>query len=117
MHKMREVWSKPMAVAQREAEDRPKLAGESYYQFYFMKLKLLTSAFPESLAATHISRICSKFDADADKFIRERFNIAAFGEECREYDEYLKFHPVHRNRQRFVYPTTMQAPIPLLYKD
>ena len=76
-----------------------------------MKLKLLTSAFPESLTATHISRILSKFDADADKFIREHFNIAAFSEECREYDEHLKFHPVHRNRQRFVY-LTMAGPNP-----
>ena len=105
MHKMREIWSKPMAVAQREAEDRPKLPEESYYQFFFTKLKLLTSAFPESLAATHLSRIRSKFDADADKFICECQSIATFGEECREYDEHLKFHPVARNRQRFTYPT------------
>lgn len=56
MHKMREIWARPMAVAQREAEDRLKLPGETYHQFFFTNLKLLTSAFPESLAATHISR-------------------------------------------------------------
>ena len=105
MHKMREIWSKPMAVAHKEAEDRPKLPGEGYHQYFFTKLKLLTGAFPESLAVMHISRIHSKFDADADKFIRERFSIAAFGKECREYDEHLKFHPVSRNRRRFEYPS------------
>ena len=55
MHKMREIWSKPIAVAQEEVVDRLNLPGESYHQFYFAKLKLLTSAFVESLAATHIS--------------------------------------------------------------
>ena len=55
----------------------------------------------------HISQICSKFNSDADKFICEHFNIAAFSEECREYNEHLKFHPVYHNRQRFVYSTTV----------
>ena len=86
-----------MAVAQRGAEDRAKLLGESYHQFFFTKLKLLTSAFLESLAAMHISQIRSKFDADANKFIWERLSIAAFSKKCREYDEHLKFYPINRN--------------------
>lgn len=68
--KMREIWAKPLAVAQREAEDRYKMPGETFHQYFFTKLKLLTSAFPESLPATHISRIRAKFnDAQADRYI------------------------------------------------
>ncbi|KAF8439658.1 hypothetical protein BGX38DRAFT_1273241 [Terfezia claveryi] len=77
MQKMRDIWAKPLAVAQREAEDRSKLSNESFHQFFFSKLKLLTN--------THISRIRAKFnDAQADRYIRERHSITAFGEECRE---------------------------------
>jgi len=98
MQKMREVWSKPLVVAQREAEDRTKLPNEMFYQFFFSKLKLLTSAFPESHSTTHISRIRAKFnDMQADRYIRERQSIAAFGEECREYDKHLKMYPVSGN--------------------
>ena len=114
MQKMREVWSKPLAVAQREAEDRAKLPNETFHQFFFSKLKLLTSAFPESHSTTHISRIRAKLnDAQADRYIRERHSIAAFGEECREYDEHLKMHPVGVNRRpQFTYPSHQPTQAP-----
>jgi len=41
MQKMRDVWSKPLAVIQREAEDRAKLPSETFHQLFFSKLKLL----------------------------------------------------------------------------
>ena len=116
IQKMREVWSKPLAVAQREAEDRAKLPNETFHQFFFSKLKLLTSAFPEFYSMTHISRIRAKFnDMQADRYIRERQSIAAFGEECREYDEHLKMYPVGGNsgglgrRPQFAYPSLHQT--------
>jgi len=120
MQKVREVWSKPLAVAQREAEDRAKLPNETFHQFFFSKLKLLpvTSAFPESHSMTHISRIRAKFnDAQADRYIREKHSITAFSEECREYDEHLKMHPVSGNpaglyrRPQFAYSVRLDCPI------
>jgi len=90
MHNMREVWAKPMAVAQREAEKRVKLPAESFHQYFFSKLKALSSAFPKSLPATHISCIRAKFnDAQADRYIRERHNIAVFGKEYYEHDKHI----------------------------
>jgi len=103
MYHMREVWANPMAVAQREAEERSKLLGELFHQYFFSKLKVLSSAFPETLQAMHISRIRAKFnDAQADRYIRERNNIIVFGEECCEYDKHIKLHPrayIHRSFQ------------------
>ena len=62
---------------------------ETFHQFLLAKLKMLSRAFPESLPATHISRIRSKFgDSKANRFIREKHDLMMFGEECREYDEH-----------------------------
>src|SRR5258706_6564904 len=92
--KMRETWSKSIAVTQREAEDRSKQNDETFLIYYFQKLRLLTAAFPESHEATHISRIRAKFnDAQADRYIREKHNLKAFASEIRLYDDHLKLHP------------------------
>ena len=41
----------------------------------------------------HISRIRSKFgDSKGNRFIREKYDLSIFSEECREYDEHLKIH-------------------------
>ena len=92
--KMREAWAKPIAVSQREAEDRQKLPNETFLVYYFQKLAMLMRAFPESHEATHISRIRAKFnDAQADRYIREKHNLKAFASEIRQYDDHLKLHP------------------------
>ena len=97
---MRDTWGKPLAVAQREAEERYKRPNETFHQFFFAKLKMLSNAFPESIPATHISRMRSKFgDSRANRFIREKYDLSIFGEECREYDEHLKMHPEDSTRK------------------
>ena len=99
--KMRETWSKSIAVTQREAEDRSKQKDETFLIYYFQKLRLLTTAFPESREATHIVRIRAKFnDAQADRYIREHDSLAAFASEIRRYDDHIKLHP----------PTTKYVP-------
>jgi len=99
-----------MAVAQREVEDRVKQPGESFHQYFLSKLKVLSSAFPESLPATHISRVRAKFnDAQVNRYIRERNNIAMFGEECHKYDEHIKLHPRASLYRGFQYPPSTAA--------
>ncbi|KAI5797347.1 hypothetical protein DFH27DRAFT_526122 [Peziza echinospora] len=103
---MREVWSKSIAATQREAEDRSKLHSESFIQYYFEKLKLLQAAFPESAHSTHISRIRARFnDAQADRFIREQTDLIVFSDQCRQYDDHLKLHPVSQRINQFTYPS------------
>ncbi|KAI5807580.1 hypothetical protein DFH27DRAFT_640476 [Peziza echinospora] len=108
---MREVWSKSIAARQREAEDRCKLSSESFIQYYFEKLKLLQAAFPESAHSTHISRIRARFnDAQADRFIREQQDLVAFSDQCRQYDDHLKLHPVPVQRlNQFAFPSGTSA--------
>ncbi|KAI5809713.1 hypothetical protein DFH27DRAFT_521368 [Peziza echinospora] len=103
---MREVWSKSIAARQREAEDRYKLPTESFIQYYFQKLKLLQASFPESAHSTHISRIRARFnDAQADRFIREQQDLLVFSEQCRQYDDHLKLHPVNQRITQFTFPS------------
>src|SRR5258706_13586228 len=93
--KMRETWSKSIAVTQREAEDRSKQNDETFLIYYFQKLRLLTAAFPESREATHIARIRAKFnDAQADRYIREHESLLVFASEIRYYDDHIKLHPL-----------------------
>lgn len=92
--KMREVRAKPISVTQREAEDRAKEANKTFLVYYFHKLRLLATAFPESLEATHISRIRAKFnDAQADRYIQEQESLRLFAAEIRQYNDHLKLHP------------------------
>jgi len=93
--KKRDIWSRPMAVMQREAEAREKQPTETLLVYYFQKLNLLMKAFPESLEATHVSRIRARFnDAQADRYIRETQSLKSLANEIRQYDDHLKLHPV-----------------------
>jgi len=93
--KMRDVWSRPMAVTQREAEAREKQPTETFLIYYFQKLNMLMKAFPESLEATHVSRIRARFnDAQADRYIRETQSLRNLANEIKQYDDHLKLHPV-----------------------
>lgn len=92
--KMRQKWNVPVAIQQIEAAARVKQPHESYQEYYFAKLRLLTSAFPEESAPTLITRIrLGLNNAEADKFIKERRDIVAFGDECQDFDEHVMIYP------------------------
>jgi len=106
---MLSTWRKPIGVSQMEANERSKLPMETFVEYYFHKLKLLSIAYPNHDEATYIMYIRSKLnDAQADRFVRERSSLTRLVEEMRAYDDHLTMHPTTAARHKptpFAYPT------------
>lgn len=80
-------WSKPIGTKHNEADNRMKLAHETYTQYCIAKTSLCMSAHPDSDESTLIEKIRRRLDLEADRFCRETYDLNKFTDELVRYDE------------------------------
>src|SRR5690606_15790624 len=67
---------------------------ESFLEYCYVKLRLISIAFPHLSPETMIAMIRKGFlDSEADTYIRERSSLPSFAVECKEFDEHLILYP------------------------
>jgi len=80
-----------MGLAVKEANLRTKRAEKMFLEFFYAKLALLRSAYPQNPAEAHIEMIKSCLDdPQAAGWAREAKNLSIFETELREYDNHLR---------------------------
>jgi len=90
----RDHWALPMGLAVKEANLRTKRAEETFLEFFYAKLALLRSAYPQNPAEAHIEMIKSCLDdPHAAGWARESRNLSIFEAELRDYDNHLRRYP------------------------
>ncbi|KAI5808804.1 hypothetical protein DFH27DRAFT_634281 [Peziza echinospora] len=88
---MRAQWGLSAGLAVKQAVARKKLAHETYLSFYFAKLALLQSAYPNSPDEAYIEMIKSSLDdPKVAEWAKECKSLSVFSNQLRDYDDHLK---------------------------